>query len=124
MNDDVKRILDDDVFSKETDVSREDTLRGMISTAYSARMRSMMVLAWIYILIFMGLAIWAAVEFCRTEQLKIMIFSSAGFVVCMLFVSVIKLWIWQNVARINLKREIKRLELKVAELITVIEKDK
>lgn len=105
-----------DAFEKDAEVCKDDTLRGMISIAYSKKMRSLMVLAWIYILAFMALTVWTIVVFSKTDDVKTMILCATGFIMSIMCISIIKLWIWQNIAKISLKREIKRLELKIDSL--------
>jgi hypothetical protein len=68
-------------------------------------------------LAFMGVAIWCAVRFFGTDDMKELITFASGFLACMMAVSMMKIWFWMEMQRIMVTREIKRVELLLATLM-------
>lgn len=65
-------------------------------------------------LIFIGAAIWFAVEFFRATEMHHMIAWATGFIAAMLIIIAIKVWFWMQMVKYVLLREIKRLEQRFA----------
>ena len=107
----IKKILEDDY-----DTSREDGLRAMLGDFYNRRMLSMVVIVWVFGILFMAGAIYSGVTFFKSEGAKSQIMYAAIFICCLQYVSMIKVFAWQIIHKNGLKREIKRLELRIAEL--------
>lgn len=106
----VKKIIDD------YDDTQENTLRSMLSEFYSRRMLSIAVLVWFWALVFIAGAIACAIGFFGAEQTKDQIMYAALFTCMILFVAFIKVFAWLMMARNGIKREVKRLELRIREL--------
>lgn len=117
MRNDIRSILDD-----QYDASREDSIRAMIGDFYSRRMLSTAVFIWTWGAIFMVGAIYSAVRFFRAEEVKSQILYAAVFICLVQFVGLMKVFAWQMIARNSIKREIKRLEIRLAELAKSLDK--
>ena len=112
-NPDQTQLIDDpDLY----DPSKEDSLRSMISEFYSRRMRSIAILLWVMGLVLMAVAIIVAVLFFQAGAVKHQILYATIFLWCMSWFTMVKIFAWQTIYRNSIKREIKRLELRVAEL--------
>lgn len=98
------------------DDAQEYTLRSLFGEFYSRPMRSIFILVWAQALVFLGLAVFSAVRFFTTDQVKDLILYATGFTACMIVISLIKIFAWQMMNRNSVKREIKRLELRLAEI--------
>jgi hypothetical protein len=98
------------------DDSREDTVWAMIGQFYSRQMRSTTILLWAFALVFFAISVVFVVLFFYAEQLQWQIAYAALFVVTMEWLSFIKVLAWLMIHRNGIKREIKRLELRIAEL--------
>jgi len=85
-----------------------DTMRG--------RNRWLNLLGVIITLVFLGLAVFCAVQFFSTEEVRDLLMWATGFIFCALAVSMMKVWYWLEIQRNALTREIKRLELQIARL--------
>jgi membrane protein YdbS with pleckstrin-like domain len=116
-NDEIKKMIED-VY----DDSREDSIRSMVGDFYSRRMLSIAVLVWIWAIVFMAGAVAGAVKFFAADQTKDQIMYAALFVCLVQFVGLMKVFAWQMMARNSVKREIKRLELRIAELAQALGK--
>ena len=114
MNEDqFKKILND-----EYDQSREMTFGTIIKDFYNRKMRSIVILVWTMALLFIGLAVICGIMFSKTAgtDIKMLILYATLFLVFAHWVDLMKIFAWQMIHRNSLKREIKRLELRIMEL--------
>ncbi|RMD65932.1 MAG: hypothetical protein D6824_01755 [Planctomycetota bacterium] len=65
---------------------------------------------------FTGLAVWCAVRFFQSADVKAALGWGVGFLTCVLFVAMLKIWFWMEIEKNTVLREVKRLELQVARL--------
>ena len=111
----LKKLLND-----EYDESREDSIRGMLRNFYNKKMRSIVILVWSMALLFIAAAVICAVLFFRTDQTKYLILYAVLFIVFSQWINLMKIFAWLMIHRNSLKREIKRLELRIAELTETV----
>jgi len=111
MNDDIRQVLDDTY-----DDARQDSIRAMIGDFYNRRMLSTAVFIWVWGLIFMAGAVYSAVRFFGAVEIRNQILYAAIFICLLNFVGIVKVFAWQIIHRNGIKREIKRLEIRIAEL--------
>ncbi|MEN6335247.1 MAG: DUF6768 family protein [Phycisphaerales bacterium] len=104
------------------DDSREGTIRSMMGEFYSRRMRSTAVLIWMVGMAFLIGAILCAVAFFRADQIRDQILYATGFLAFVNLLGLVKAFAWQMVHRNSLAREIKRLEIRIAELAKSLDK--
>ena len=114
---DIKKIIEDTY-----DNDREDTLRSMIHDFYNRKMLSKVILIWVYALIFIGLTIFSGIRFFDTAQIKEQLMYATIFICAVQFICLLKVFAWQMIHRNGIKREIKRLELKILELAETVKK--
>lgn len=107
----IKRILDDDY-----DPAREGPIMSMARDFYNRRMLSTIILVWGWGLLFMAGAVYSGVMFFRAEPIRSQIMYATIFTCCLVFVCFMKVFAWQMIHRNGIVREIKRLELRIAEL--------
>ncbi len=113
MSDDIiKKILDD----IEHDAEREDSLRRMIASAFEARIRVYTLLVAIFIVASAAIAVWVAVLFFRTDEVRSMILYATVFNTCMLTIAGARIFIWLLLLRQRVIRELKKLELRLLEM--------
>ena len=98
------------------DVSRENTLWSMVGDFYNRKMLSMVILVWGMGVTFMGVAIFGGVKFFGTGEIRYQIMYAVIFLTCIQWVGLLKIFAWQLIHRNSVKREIKRLELSIAEM--------
>jgi len=106
----------------EYDRAKEDGLLGMVGDFYTRKMLSMVVLVWGMGIIFAGIAILSGFEFFRTDEVRYQIMYAVIFLTCIQWIGLLKIFAWQMIHRNGLKREIKRLEIRIAELSETIKK--
>jgi ABC-type multidrug transport system permease subunit len=105
---------------QEYDPSRENSLLSMAHDFYNKKMRSIVILVWVFALIFIAGAVVCAILFVKTDQVKSLILYATLFIVCVHWLDLMKIFAWQMIHRNSLKREIKRLELGIAELTEAV----
>jgi len=109
-NEKIKRMTED-IY----DDSREDTIRSMLSDFYSRKMAATAAFIWVTAVLFLAAAIYSAVRFFGTTETKDQIMYATIFISSFYGVGLMKIFAWQMLHRNSIKREIKRLELRIAE---------
>jgi hypothetical protein len=107
----IKKIVEDTY-----DESKEDTLWSMARDFYSRSMLSTAILVWVCGIIFFAGAVYSGIQFFGTDQTKCEIMYAAIFICCIHGIGWMKIFAWVMMQRHGIKREIKRLELRIAEL--------
>jgi hypothetical protein len=118
MNDEeIKRMIDntyDDV--------KEDTLRASVKYFYGRKMQWTAIGFSIYCTVFYVLGILSAVLFFYADETKYQIMFAALFLFLMQRSALIKTIGWQGMNKHSIKREITRLEIRIAELNQTLKK--
>src|SRR4030042_548025 len=118
MNDDkIRKIIDDSY-----DGSREDSIRSMLSEFYSRKMAATAAFVWIIGILFLAAAVYSAVKFFGAVETKYQILYATIFISCFYGLGLMKIFAWQMLHRNSIKREIKRLELRIAEMTKLLDK--
>jgi hypothetical protein len=118
MNDEqIKRIIEDTY-----DESKEDTLVSWIRDCYSKKMLWVMVNVYLGYLILLALIVFSSIKFFRTDHARSQILYAAIFVCCNLWMGFVSVFGWVMMQRPTIKREIKRLELRIVELSEAVRK--
>jgi hypothetical protein len=116
MNDEqIKKMLDDTY-----DETRENTLRSMLKEFYNRKMLSVVILVWIGAVIFLAGAVYSGIQFFNTDQTQHQIMFATIFIVCWQVVGQLKSFAWLMIHKNSIKREIKRLEFRIAELSDIM----
>jgi len=113
----IKKIIED---SDRYDETKENGYRAMLREFYSRKMLSTVLLVWTHFLIFLALAIISGVLFFQTERTNEQIMYASFFVCCIIIAYMIKIFAWLKVYENNIKRELKRLELRIVELAETV----
>ncbi len=92
-----------------------EDFRDMLVSSFRGKLKWMSIVAWVYMLLFTGVSVFAAVRFFGAGDTREMIMYATIFIVSMTIIMVIKLWYWLLMNRNAVKREIKRLELRIME---------
>ena len=104
------------------DLQEQISLRSMLKDFYNRKMLSVIILTWVWFLIILTVAIFSAVKYFQSEQPKDLIFYAAIFIIAIQFVVLMKIFAWQMIHRNSIKREIKKLGLRITELAEKIGK--
>jgi hypothetical protein len=98
------------------DDTREGSIRSMVREFYSRRMAWTAAFIWVVALILVGLAVFSAVRFFGATETKSQILYATLFLTFFYWLGLMKVFAWQMVHRNSIAREIKRLEIRLAEM--------
>lgn len=107
----IRKIIEDTY-----DYSKEDTLKSMVGQWYKKKIRWTAIFFGIYCGFFHLLAIISAVLFFQVDQVKYQMMYVALFLFFMQRSALVKTIGWQRLNKHSVEREVKRLELRIAEL--------
>ena len=118
MNDEeIKKIIDS---PQEYDDSREESYISYARDFFKNSQRWAIILVFVHFFGFLALAIISGILFMVSETTKYQIMYAAIFVVFILIGYLIKIFGWVLGSRNIISREIKRLELRIAELTETV----
>jgi len=110
-NEPIKRIIEDSY-----DESEEESLVAIAKDFYSRKLLSTAILVSGLVLVFLALAAYSAVQFLRSDQTREQIMYATLFICGVNGVGLIKIFAWEMIHRQSIKRQIKNLELRIAQL--------
>jgi uncharacterized protein YqhQ len=113
----IKNIIDR---PEEYDESREESYISWARFWFKNTQRWAVILVFAHFFFFLALAILCGILFLISDTTKYQIMYAAFFVCLVLIAYLIKVFAWVIVSRNSIKREIKRLELRIAELSEMI----
>lgn len=113
---DIKKMLEDTY-----DESKEDTARSWIRDCYSKKMRWVMINLYVSWFILLVPIIISIIQFFRTDQTGYQIMYAAIVVCCSHWFGFVGVFSCVMMQRPRISREIKRLELRIAELNEVVQ---
>ncbi|GAB5473062.1 MAG: hypothetical protein Mars2KO_11610 [Maribacter sp.] len=94
----------------------EKNLLGKLGEVYRSKVGWLAIIMNIMHLLLFGVFVYCLVRFFGTESTNELIkWASAGFL-CMIFMGMLKLYVWMQMDKNDILRELKRLELQVATL--------
>ncbi len=94
----------------------EQSISQMVADSFRSRNRWLIVLVFVSTTALFLLEILAAYQFFQAESTRWMVGWATGFLFCAIGITMMKVWYWMELNRNTLAREIKRLELEVANL--------
>ena len=107
----IRRIIDDSY-----DESKEEGLLAMGRDWFSRKMLSTVLFVWAWAIPLIALAVYSAIKFFETNQTREQIMYAALFIVSAQYVGGMKIFAWQMLHRRSIARNLKQVELRVAEL--------
>ena len=107
--------------AKFYDELEEQNLIGKLGEVYKGKMGWLAIIMNVFHLVIFGLLIYCIIRFFGTNETNELIkWASAGFL-CMIVMSMLKLYIWMQMDKNDMLREMKKLELQVATLFSKLE---
>jgi len=112
--------MDDKLMKKMTEDSYDDSREGsvlwMAKEFYSKKMASFAIMVWAVAVIFFAGAVYTGVRFFGTDNTRHQIMYAVLFICFVHGIGLMKIFSWQMISDNSIKREVKRLELRIAEL--------
>jgi hypothetical protein len=94
----------------------EPSIAQMVIDTFRSRHRWLFVVAFTEGIVLFLLEFVIAYQFLHAQSTREMIAWATGFVCCLFAIAMIKIWYWMELNKNSLAREIKRLELELANL--------
>ncbi len=102
--------------AKFYDALDEQNVFQMIGGVFGGKNKWIIIIMNIVVFIAFGFFIYCVVQFLNTETTNELIKWSVGGVICLLMISMIKIFIWMQMDKNSIIRELKRLELQILTL--------
>jgi hypothetical protein len=116
MNDRQTEAMIDEIY----DASKEDTLLSMVGQLYSRRMLPSLLVHGVYSLPFIVLAVFCGIKFFDSQQVQFQLMHVAIFICCVHVLFLRKVIYWQMLHKNSISREVKRVEVRIAELTELV----
>ncbi len=113
----IKKILDS---PEEYDDTKEESYISWAKFWFKNTQRWAVILVFVHFLFFLALAAISGILFFVSETTKYQIMYASFFVCLFLVAYLIKVFAWVITSRNSIKREIKKLEIRIAELAETI----
>ena len=97
---------------------REESVFELVTQSFRGRSRWLTIITWVKMILFVIAAAVCVVQFFRTDTTRAMIAWASLFIVFALGTSIMIVLYWLELNRNAVTRELKRLELRIAELST------
>jgi hypothetical protein len=94
----------------------DDTLYRDVIATFSGRMRWLNITGWIAGFVLFGVALLCAWQFVHQDDARTMMLWGAGTALAAAGLALIKVWFWMEIQRGAIVRELKRIQLQVANL--------
>jgi hypothetical protein len=113
IDDDIVNKLGDDDQTEISEINKEGGLFDLVSLSFSGT--GAWITHYMYIIGFGAFfaAVYLGVNFVAATDLKTSLAYAVGINVCVLILVMVKILSWQNMQRLELLREIKRLEMRI-----------
>ena len=108
--------------SEEPLRAEELSMREQIVDSFRGRNRWIVIYIWTFTLIFSGLTFYSLYQFLYATNLMETVTWGVAILLFTIMVALGKIWSWMELNKNSVLREVKRLELAVAELATRVEK--
>lgn len=115
LDDDIRKALDNG--DATYDLDREEGVFRQMAALYRGKLRWLAVVAMVESIVFTVLIVLAAIAFFRTDDPRWQLFYATAILLLGMLLLLIKLWGWMQMNRYAVQREIKRLELRILELV-------
>jgi hypothetical protein len=112
----IKAELENEAAEIERITLDETGLFGMLRTVYRGSMRRWVIVTAVGAMILTALVVWSAWRFFTAADTADLVFWGVIFVIALNAQVATKTWIWMEIDRSSLLREIKRLELAIERL--------
>jgi cell division protein FtsL len=94
----------------------EQNIFEMLGGLFQGKNKWIILLLNVVMVVVFGALVYSVVQFFNTELTNELIKWSLAIVVCLLVVSMLKMFIWMQMDKNSIKREIKRIELQISTL--------
>ena len=87
----------------------DNSLFSMLADFYNRDNAFIVVWLWLWSIAIIAAAVWSAIKFSKTEDVKEMIMTATIFICCFVMMSMIKLFAWQQIICRCIKRYVDKV---------------
>ncbi|MDA2933945.1 hypothetical protein MYX82_06335 [Acidobacteria bacterium AH-259-D05] len=117
---DIDKMIRDTLGAEEAELFEslggEQGIQEMVIDSFRGKTRWMVALVFVTIPAFVVLAVLATVQFFQVEGVNEMIAWACAFMFCWIAIGMMKVWYWMELNKNTIIRELKRVELQIAQL--------
>ncbi|MEP5341877.1 MAG: DUF6768 family protein [Algibacter sp.] len=116
---DIDKLIKDTLTEEEAkfyDGLEEQGLFGMIGSLFKGKIKWLLIVMNIVNVLVVGLFVYCTIQFFNTENTNELIKWVTGGFMCLIFAGMIKLFVWLQMDKNAIMRELKRLELQMSSL--------
>ena len=103
-------------------LGEEQGIREMVVDSFRGKARWLVTVVFVTIPAFVLVAVVAAVQFFQVETVNEMIAWACAFMFCWIAIGMMKVWFWMELSKNTVIREVKRVELQIAQLTNRLNK--
>lgn len=109
----IRKALADEDQKAIAELDNEAGLFDMLGMLFKGKQAWMSWYMWAAGLVIFGIGIYAVFQYIDSTDIKTSLSWGLAIIACMLVISMVKIMTWQQMQKMELMREIKRLELRV-----------
>lgn len=117
---DIDRKIKEALRKEDADVwasfESEPPVFDVVMETFRGRYRWLAIMAVLWAIVFMVLGVYCAIQFFDAQETRDLLLWGAAAIICLLGVSMMKIWYWMELNKNAVTREMKRLELQIARL--------
>lgn len=95
------------------DLEGEMSLPSLVSATFKGRWRFLNIMVWGAVAVHFGFAVYCAFAYFSTDVLTDRLTYATGFLFFTIAIVILKLWVWMDMNKIALERDIRRLEMRI-----------
>ncbi len=116
LDEEIRKVLSEVELQKLDAVAAEPGLFAMLGGVFTGKMRFWTVLMSVSTFVFFIAAVWMGWQFMHTDDTRLLGLYGFGIIIAMLAISMLKLWLFMEMNKYAIVREVKRVELQIAHL--------
>ncbi len=120
LDDKIKKALEVEEEEILTRFDNQQSIHEMLMDTFRGKNRWISILVFVFIFIFLFLSIYCAVKFFEVSTTKELILWAVGFMFGQMVIGMMKIWYWMEMQKNSIAREVKRLELQVVHLVSLL----
>lgn len=115
-DDDIRGALQSGVDDASLRRAGDEGMIQQVAATFRGRMRFWVIVTWLATLVWVGVAVWAAISFFRSTDTRDWIMYAVIFLFAGMSTAMLKMWNLMEMNRNTHTREIKRVEMQLARL--------
>lgn len=116
LDEEIRKAMSDAQLQELDALAGEPGMFAMLGGVFSGKMRYWTLLVSFMTLIFFVAAVWMGWQFAHTEDMRMLAIYGFGIILTVLAVAMLKLWVFMEMNKYAVIREVKRVELQIAHL--------